>query len=268
MKLDAVVSFLNDVDRVVAAGGRTSREFDRIRARWEEFNGKKTSALDRAAEAVVGDGPTDRFDELRAQALAELAGPVQLASVTNHVVGVVGPRLRLEYGKTAASNHATAAERFNAAAAQLDAAAGLVALEASAESVMYATDEVRLAWGDVPKIAHTLDELGTLVATAAILAGAAPLATEEGRLALVVDPAEAKRRAVWEAWEDRAGRAGRWGRLLAVGAKVYARPLDEVQAYRKPAPMEVRHVKTGIGWGSFLVDPEEENEVTLAPGRG
>lgn len=263
-------SFLNDVRQVVDTGGKVNREFTRVAGRWEAFASMDTDAVDALAAAVVGNTPVGELPALRAHALADLSGPVSAATITNHVAGSVLAVLRREYAATAVANHATMAAEFNAVAELLTASNALVDLGATAESVMYATDEVRLAWGDVPQHAAHLEALAAAVRTAARLAGFAHAGTPEGQLALVVDPGDVKRRAVWSAWEDSSGRAGRWGHLLSVGVTVTARPLDDVQPYRKPRPMEVRHVRSGIGFGTELVDPEEEdtNAVTLAPGRG
>lgn len=249
---------LSRVAVVEQAGATIPPKFAQLRDRWTavlEMDGS-TAAEQLAAAVLTGKGGD--VETLYPLALAGMsANPQAAAQVRETIARQIGPELHRLYGTTAAKNHAHMAREFNAAAAEFAALVAVVDPDADPAQLLTAPDEVRHRWSDAPGLAARLDGLAEVVRVAAQLAGFAHAATDEGRLPLVVDPGGAKRRDVWDAWSAADGRGGRWSRLIAAGATLTARPLDDVSSYRKPMPMESRFVKTRIGHARQLVDPEE-----------
>ena len=164
-------------------------------------------------------------------------------------------RLLQVYSGHSRNNHRKLADEFNAAAKDFTAAAAIVSPDAAAVEMVTAPEDQRQAWSATPALAARLDALVPVIAAAAALGGV-DTRRDEAVLPLVVDPAGAHRRRVWEAWAAK-GRAGRWSAIIACGALVHAGPLDQVTSYRRPKPIEhVRETRDGFVT-TRAVDPED-----------
>lgn len=245
------------VATVTNAGGTTTKEYDRILARWIAYNEQPGTAQQQLTAAILGKETPERIAELNALALAELAGHVNRATVINEVASAVYPALRNEYAKTAEANYETLAAKFNDTARTLADAMDAVDIEAAPEHLMSGTDQQRNAWAHAPALAASLTSQVPALAEAARLAGA-PIQGADGTLPLTVDPGNLHRRRVWEAWENTTGRAGKWGALITLGATIEAATLDSYTHYRRPAPIETRYEQVGPGMHRPVeIDPED-----------
>lgn len=247
------------VTAVITAGGTTTKEYDRILARWNDYNAQPSTAQQQLTAAILGKETPERIAELNALALAEQADHVTRATVTNEVAAEVYPVLRSEYAKTAAANYTTLAEKFNDTARTLTEAMDAVDIETAPEQLMSGTDEQRNAWAHAPALAASLTSQVPALADAARLAGLT-IHGADGTLPLTVDPGNLHRRRVWEAWESGTGRAGKWGALITLGATIEAPDLEDYKPYRRPEPIETRYEQVGPGMHRPVqIDPEDQH---------
>jgi hypothetical protein len=247
---------------VANAGGTTTKEYDRILKRWNDYTSQPSTAQAQLTAAILGKESPERIAELNALALAELANQVDRASVINAVANEVYPALRNEYAKTAATNYKALADKFNTTAQALTEAMGTVDIETAPEQLMSGTDDQRNAWAHAPALAASLTAQVPNLTEAARLAGLTIQGTD-GTLPLTTNPGDLHRRRVWEAWENTAGRAGKWGALISLGATIEAADLEDYKHYRRPAPVETRYDEVGRGmWRPVEVDPEDQHHTT------
>lgn len=249
--------FTAAVTQMVAAGGSVTSEYERLSDRLHEYHDNEYSAQRQLIEALKGDTPVERVGELRALAMAELTGAVNLASINQGVTAALAPVIRAEYAKTAAANYATMADKFNAIAKTFTAAAKTIDPETPAEALIHASEAKRRAWTNAGVAAMELTEALPLLMDAARLAGKT-LPNNDAALGLVVDTGTLHRRRVWEAWETTEGRCGRWSALHTLGAPIQATPLEEFTLYREPRPIETQYVRgSSGGHRPVQVDPED-----------
>lgn len=256
--IESLHSLTASIATVANAGGTTTKEYDRILKRWNDYTSQPSTAQQQLAAAILGKETPERIAELNALALAELSNQVDRASVINTVANEVYPALRNEYTKTAAANYQTLAAKFNTTARALTEAMGTVDIETAPEHLMSGTDEQRNAWAHAPALAASLTAQVPNLTEAARLAGLT-IQGADGTLPLTVNPGDLHRRRVWEAWENTTGRAGKWGALISLGATIEAADLEDYKHYRRPAPMETRYEQVGRGMHRPVeVDPEDE----------
>lgn len=242
---------------VTNAGGKTTKEYDRILTRWNDYTNQASTAQQQLAAAILGKETPERIAELNALALAELAGPVNASEVRNEVAAEIYPALRNEYSKTAAANYDTLAAKFNTTAQALTEAMQTVDIETAPEHLMSGTETQRNAWAHAPALAASLTSQVPNLTEAARLAGLT-IPGVDGTLPLTTNPGTLHRRRVWEAWENTTGRAGKWGALITLGATIEAPDLEEYKPYRRPAPMETRYEQVGRGMHRPVeIDPED-----------
>ncbi|WP_427018604.1 hypothetical protein ACQCSX_08765 [Pseudarthrobacter sp. P1] len=252
------INMQNDISAVLAAGGSTTSEYERISQRWNDYLTLETDARSLLVDAILGSETPERIAELHALALSEaLRTPVTQATVINTAEIAMFPVLRNEYAKTAAANYETIRNTFNATAAKFKAAAATVNPEASAESLISTDDKTRTAWVNIAVTAQQLNRMIPALAAAARLAGAR-VTTNADHLSLTTNPGTLHRRRVWEAWETTEGRTERWGAMTKLGATIHAPALDSIKPYREPAPMEIKQKHNGQGIVQFQHDPEDD----------
>lgn len=247
----------NKVRTVTNAGGSTTTEYDRVLNRWNEYTANEYSAQEQLTAALLGDEPMERIGELRALALAELCTPVDKATVTNEMAGAVFPVLHNEYAKVAAANYETVRQQFNKLAADFTKSASTVHPETDPAKLLSADAKTRSAWADAGITALELTNTIAALSTAAQLAGI-PAANNDAHLSLTIDAAGLHRRRVWEAWETK-GRTNQWAAILDAGATIHAPALEDHKPYRRPAPIELQTVRSGMGYRQVEVDPEDSN---------
>lgn len=256
---ESLHSLTAGIATVTNAGGTTTKEYDRIITRWNDYTTQPSTAQQQLTAAILGKDAPERIAELNALALAELANQVDRASVLNAVANEVYPALRNEYAKTAAANYKTLAAKFNTTAQTLTEAMDTVDIETAPEHLMSGTEEQRNAWAHAPALAASLTSQVHNLAEAARLAGLT-IQGADGTLPLTVDPGTLHRRRVWEAWENTTGRAGKWGAVVNLGATIEAPALEEYKHYRRPAPIETRYEQIGRGTHRPVeIDPEDDN---------
>ena len=134
-----------------------------------------------------------------------------------------------------------------------------VAADADPVALVEEPDKLRI-WGSIPALAAETEVALDALVKAARVAGIPDDEPNQIGLALVI-PDGIKRRDVWAAWEHREGRVGRWGALHTLGVTIASQStLEAHSSYRAPMPMQVEHRRSGIGWGTYHVDPEDEFE--------
>jgi hypothetical protein len=261
--IENLTTLTSSVNTVIAAGGSTTSEFERILNRWSEYTESDYSAQAQLAKALLGDTPLERVAELRGLALAENASNQERAVVHNGLAAALYPVLIAEYAKTAQANYATLAAKFNSTAATFTKAATVIDPETPAEQLVHATEAKRRAWTDAGVASLELSAQIPALIEAARLAGTV-MRTIDDALSLTTKPGTLHRRRVWEAWNTTTGRTGRWGAMLTLGATIEATPLDEYTRYREPAPMATKYEYNGFGHRPISVDPEDNEHTTGA----
>ena len=246
----------NDVKTVVAAGGTTTKEYDRLIRRWDDFTELGKPATKALTAAILGDTPMERVGELQALALAEQATPIAAADIRIIAAESIYPAVRAEITKAAQSNYETIAKKFTATGKALSRAASVIDPESDPAGLISADDATRKAWTDSGILAHQLNSQLRTLATAARLAGA-QVSSDTGLLALTIAPETSHRRRVWEAWQTH-GRTGRWAAIHALGLSIEACCLEDHTPYREPAPLETRYERTRFGQQAYSFDPEDQ----------
>lgn len=255
--------FHNHVDairRLADAGITPPAEWQKLANRWSAFREHSGDTARAKLTNAIVEGSKADIDVLYALAIAEtLSNPTAKAAVRNGIEAAVLRRMRDLYAPHAEANYTQVADLFDSAATKLTDAAELVDVEAAADTIVTASDQVRTAWSDALLAARELDAAVPLLVAAASLAGQ-NVTGAEALLSLTFNPGAAKRRLVWQAHDAEPGRCGRWSAMLAAGCTIRAnRNLTEVEPYRRPKPLEERHIKTGRGsYTRVIVDPEEE----------
>ena len=232
-----------------------------VRDRWDQFMELAAVPIrDRLVSAIVG-GDGD-IPMLRALACSE-AGAGSRADVIVEVRGRVYPELIRLYAEAAADNYALVGKQFDSVAAKFTTAAGKCGdHEASSEDVVGQPNTVRDAWLDAAKHAAELDRLVPVLRAAAELAGIST-ADDTVLLPLLVDPGDAHRRRVWEAFKADGVRTGRWGALAGLGVRIRACELLELAPYRLPKPLVHKQFPAagpdnrGV-YQAVTIDPEDE----------
>lgn len=264
---------------ITAAGVELPPEIDQLRQRLKDFQ-RDTSGnaiRDRLAQAVITADPGADRDLLWAAALAEAsASPPLIADLREAVRVKVNAAIRNAYSEVADQVYLTLAAEFDNAAQTLTTAASAVDVELPADAAIALPAKQQQAWKDAGAAVAELNRLATPLKAAAVMAGVCE-DTADHDLALMVNPGEADRRQLWDAWEielreTKAARAaannspfnsapvtrtrcGRWGAVLGVGALVRACPPEEFREYRRPMPM-VEQVRDGK---RTMVDPEADD---------
>lgn len=254
--------FSTDIETITAAGIDVPPAILEYRERWLEVNqGHAGTARQRYIDAVVSGATDTDLTALRALALGEVSAPTDQAALTNEV----GHRLYMAmvgaYEPHAATIYAQTAKLFDAAVAKLTKAITVVDVESPAELLVTADAKSRAAWSEAQIIRTEIDNTIPALKAAAALAGT-PIDTPELIVSLIIDPRNAKRRAVWEAWDGTPGRIGVYANILSTGAALRAHPNPaDLQPYRRPEPLrEEWHATNRRGqYQRVIVDPEEIN---------
>lgn len=264
MQYDDHIALVLDatVPGVVAPPG----EWVELRERFDGFAAMNSTAADSLTEAVLT-GDSAAVATLRPLAMAEAAAaaqPTAMAKVVNTVKAAVGERLQHIYQQHTEDIYSRIADEFDGAAERFVKAAAVVDPEASAETVVSATNKERAAWADQPALAAELDRLLPALVASARLCG---MSGHDALLPLplTVNTEGHHRRVVWTAW-DSDGRCGRWSAIVAAGVQLRAaRDPQAVQDYRRPKPFIERiETRDGTDWVVWD-DPEDEGYVEPEP---
>lgn len=255
MSLQAISDLTSKVAAVTKAGGTTTDTYNRILDRWHDFGSQEHSAQRQLNAAILGNETPGRIAELNALALAELAGPINQATIRNEVAAAVYPALVQEYRKTADQNYETLRRKFNSTAQDFTKAFKVVHPETDPANLLNADAKTRTAWATASVLAQDLSAQLSALTQAAQLAGVRTPGND-AQLPLTIDAEGLHRRRVWEAWETK-GRTNQWAAVLDAGATIKAPALEDYKPYRRPAPMETQMVREGIGYRPVEIDPED-----------
>ncbi|MEE1617310.1 hypothetical protein [Brachybacterium sp. J153] len=247
------VALIAEHDGTVPAAYRKAEQ------RWDAWiEATNDQPLTELTDAYADGADETTLATLRAAALiAEVATPVQLATVRNSVAPAAHAALRAAYAPQAVKNYAKIAAQYDSAAAEFTRLAQIIDPETDAKHLVSADEDTRRAWLEAELITGKLDTLATVLADAALLAGTNTNG-DPALIGLLTDPKSAHRRRVWEAWNSN-GRCGKWSALLALDVDLRAADLDEHRPYREPRPLEVQHIRGNFGVRSVTVDPEDDD---------
>lgn len=175
-----------------------------------------------------------------------------LGTARDSVLRLIVPELRELAGRAAREAHATIAQRFNEAAAQLTADVRVAPASITAEQAVGAAPAVRKAYLARADQLATLDTLCAAMRLCAELArGVRPNTDQAASLCVDFDRVPADRNR--ETWDLIDGSRFDWLALAALDV-LGARPLDAPAAPRHPGLQE-RWERNGIGHGRRLYDP-------------
>jgi hypothetical protein len=275
------------VRRITSAGVELPPTIDQLRGRLKDFQRESGghAMRDRLAAAVITADPETDRDLLWAAALAEAsANPPLVADLREAVRLQVNRAIRATYSEVAVPTYLALSEQFNTAAQAFTAAAAVVDVELPAAAAINLPTKEQQAWKNAAAAVADLNRLTGPLKSAAVLAGICE-ETADADLALMVDPAAANRRQLWDAWEieqteakaERAAanqspfttaqvvrsRCGRWSAVLTAGAILRACPPDAWTEYRRPGPM----VEQVIDGRRVMVDPEAPDYQPPTPPR-
>ncbi|MFD6860551.1 hypothetical protein ACFWCF_24830 [Rhodococcus sp. NPDC060090] len=252
--------FREQVDIIAAAGATIPDTYTAIHTRWVDYLETLNPAGQQLIDAIIDPNIDADLDMLRALALAEKAPATDKADLSNQMRGPVLLALRQAYEPQAAANYRLLADRFTTTATDFTKAVRTIDPDSSAEQMATQPDKARKAWADASILALQLDQQIPTLATAAALAGLR-INGNDAHLGLTCDTTGLHRRRVWEAWETDTGRTTKWGALVTLGVTLRAASLDEYEHYRRPAPIEVKYVRSGGQYAGSVrveVDPEDE----------
>lgn len=254
---DMYSEHVKNVKALAAVGISPPAEWTAIHKRLTEYLALDTPVRAQLIDAI-GEGKGGDIAALRAGAYAEAA---VVPTVNRAVIAGVHARLLQVYAGHARKNYVKLALEFNDAAKEFTTIAGIVNPDIDAASVVGFPEDQRQAWLSAPLVAAELDKRLPALRAAAELCGVSTKA-EQFQLAMVVDPAAAHRRRVWEGWASD-GRAGRWSGIVKSGAKIHADPLDKVAPYRRPKPLEQKTEHRNGLVVVTTIDPEDvESQAT------
>ncbi|GGL88610.1 hypothetical protein GCM10009706_29080 [Curtobacterium citreum] len=244
--------FLDNVDRIIDAGGTVTDEYTRLKGRLSAFHSLENASLALLKQAVASDVPMDRVAELRSLSYAELATPPEQAVVRNAVRGELIRLLRVEYAQTAEGNYEGVGLRFNDTASRYTDAHHTVPASTDPATLVSATAKVRNAWTEGQALAVELTALADLLVVAASLTGR-QVGSKGARVGLTVLGAGLHRRELWDAYD-----AG-WSAVLDLGAELHAPDLEQFEALAEPRAIETRYVQGDMGMRAVEWDPEDEH---------
>lgn len=265
-----LTNLVSDIKQITDAGGTVPDAFHHV---YEAY---------RTANQLLIEGE-DTYNDLRDTVLSGSPSKVNKAA-RHYVVGLalaknydarnqlardVRAELLRLYSTVASTNYEVIRQQWQQTAAEFVELSSKVDTNAPAETILHDSVEARTAWEYAPVHARDLDIGANILTLAARMAGV-PMdkrKTDELQVGLTVDATGLKRRDVWAAWDDTEHRCGRWGALLAVGARLRTVPLDQVESYRRPRPIETRYVPGTLpgSWRPVEFDPEEEEDASAKP---
>lgn len=259
-------TFLRTVDRITAAGGTVSDEFNTIRrglAAVSELHTQWPQDAQAALTEAAATGDPQRIREAATTAAAALAWTQQYG-VIDDTQKALSARLRAAYKATAADNYRAVSEAYNAAVDSLRDAVDAADITLPAEKVLKATAKARTAWEMAPVHAARVEELaGLLVEAAALAGGKTKHPTHERQTDQVVSvvtrepEAGDPMRTLWRTWDEGADhRGGRFAALAVAGLLDHAPALTEIKPLRRPRGYETNHVRRGHGYVPILHDLE------------
>ena len=257
-----IFAHLVNVDRILAFGGTVTSAHRDIRNRWQQFTTVELHGMDRLRAAVI-DGEGD-LEEAYSDAIIDHAADGRSQAIVNATIArEVLAALTTEYATTAASNYATAADRYNSTAKRLSEALAITDPDAPEGEMIGVPRKISDAYLSVPLVVLELEQHLDDLALAARLAGVYNIADETMLLPLAARLGKLHRRRVWEAWQTSTGRAGRFGALIKAGATLAApATVGDLQPYREPEPIQVKqHRVEGAPrgtWEKIETDPEDE----------
>lgn len=246
------------VDQVVAAGGTTTEEYDRILRGWRRLF-TPANHVRALFDAVCADDQ-DAINRARMLSLVA-AGPTHVDN--RQIAGRVLQALLAAYRPSAAANYAAIAKSFDAKAKALSEATKLAPPSATAEAMIGQSAKAQTAWQQSALLAGELETMTPALYAAAKLAGVnVQLGNGKlvypGQIPLVCDTKGAHRRRLYEAFDSRSHRLGRWGALLELGVTIRAMKASSLSAhvpYAEPAAIQNRLQREGTGWRNVEVDP-------------
>lgn len=260
-----LTNLVSDVEQIIGAGGTVPDEFHRIYEAYRTANqllieGENTynDLLD-----TVLSGSTSKVNKAARHYVVGLAMAKNYDARNQLARDVRAELLRL-YATVATDNYEVIRQQWQKTADEFTELSSKVDTNARAEDILHASVEARTAWEYAPVHGRDLDIGANILTLAARMAG---VKMDKGKgdelqVGLTVDATGLKRRDVWAAWDDTSHRCGRWGALLAAGARLRTVPLDQVESYRRPKPIETRYVPGTLpgSWRPVEFDPEEEEE--------
>lgn len=266
--LDRINDHRDRTARLTAGGIKLPAAYVKAGDAWQQWAGMDLTGGARAAlEAGYAAGATP--EDMRALGttalLAEMATPVQLATVRNALALPALTALTSAYRPVAGKVYAQTAERLQTALDALSDAVHAVAPSLSTRDVLALSKEDQQVYLSHDVLAEQVEAALALHIDAATLAGS-PITSDAQRLGLVgIIDEDSDRRAIWAAWEQAGTRGGRFTALIVAGADFDVPDVDSIRPYREPKPLETIHIHTGTGVGSVTVDPEsDEYEAQLA----
>lgn len=249
-------------DNLQKYGGSVSPEYERVRARINEYHAiESEKPLQQLIEVTLA--PDSGSDEIRsayADALTSAtATAVHKATVRNAVMDEFAAALARAYKSTAESNYTAIATRFNKAAKAFTKAHNTVPATTDAAKLVTADAATRKAWTEAQALAPELDQLTSVLAVAAKLAGKGDYSNKSGLIGVSISADGCHRRRIWEAWDQPV----KWAALIDEGATITAPELDNLARYREPRPVEERWVPSEWGHRRVLHDPEDGDTNTV-----
>ncbi len=250
------------ISALADAGIKPSRRWTTLNQQLTDFLGLESQSLDRLCDAVTDPKAGTDLAVLRAIALADIdARPPSAAKVSNTVQVHVLRLMREDYAIHAEANYDKARKMFDTAAGELSAAAKSVDIELAADAAIKLGSRDQEVWKSAESHAARLNSLVPALISAAALAGTQIVNNPEHMLPLVADMAGHHKRRMWEALAHKGGRCGRWSKLLELGVRLRACPLDQYEPCSAPRPLEYRQVQApGQPHGivrTEVIDPED-----------
>lgn len=279
--------YRNAVHTLQDAGAEIPSRWLELDANLAAYLQRPFTAAERLAQQVVQPVKSVDVDLLRAQALVEqTAGPQSSARILHVIASRVRKEMDIVYEASARSIYAGFASRFNELADSFHTLVDAADLEAPADEMAEAADNIRLPWIEGQRVATRLEQLIKPLQLAAQLAGTrldahhneildwteAPL-SDDAVIALFIDQtSKPHRRRLAEAWHATGARTGRW-QPMAQAARLKAADLDTFARLEPLKPLVHKQVPDGPGRvTNIALDPHDpgyrEPMPTIDPVRG
>ncbi|MFD2674813.1 hypothetical protein [Gulosibacter bifidus] len=233
------------VNKLKEYGGTVTKRYEQISQRLDNLvQDKITGAVQQLADAVMaGTTGTDLIPFI-ANANTEVTNNPQALAQAREIIFET---LETEYlTNSATKNYETARQHFNNIGKRFKKATTIAPAGTTANDIATGTAEQRAAWIDTQALPNELDKAWTQLRLAAAATGKIT-DTGEHYLGLAINPQQAKRRDIWQAWTA----DQHWTAILNTGAIIEAPELDKHEPYREPKPLEYRQLRIPDGYGSI-----------------
>lgn len=260
--IQAISAHTDRTARLADAGIKIPAAYVKARESWKSWASLDLTAGGYAAlrDGYQSGASPDQLLALGTQALiAEMASPVQLATVRNSLASPTLAALVDAWAPVKIKTYDTTAQRLQDALDALTNAVAVVDPNTSTRDVLALDKDKQQTYLSQETLAEEVESALATHADAAALAGVRA-DTDSHLLGLLGLDTNTNVRDVWSAWnEPTKKRGGRFVALILAGVTFNLPALEDVKPYTEPKPMETIHLQGNTGFYSISIDPHADD---------